>query len=172
VAHRRGNRTKNPEEDLETDAGRDRRIAAVILAATVLIFFSDLAPTLVPLIAIVLLGAAVFFGVWATPAVRAQINTIWPPPTLLLVLVFIADSLGFIVTDRSMLERGVAIGLNVVALSCVIVPGWYMRLVKRKEGPKTRKVTVADVEARDFVRGAKAQRSEETRKSPESGKRE
>jgi hypothetical protein len=162
----------NPEDDLETIAVRDRRVAAVILAATVLIFFSDLAPTLVPLIAVALLAAAVFFGFWATPAVRAQVKTIWPPPTLLLVLVFIGDSLGFIVTDRSMLERVVAIGLNVIALSCVVVPGWYLRLVKRKEEPKARKVTVADVEARDFVRGAKAQRSEETRRSPEAGKPE
>ncbi|MBI3825044.1 MAG: hypothetical protein HY294_03520 [Candidatus Rokubacteria bacterium] len=166
-----GRRTSE-EQPLNTRI-RDRQIAAVILAATTAIFFVEVhewAATIVAAVVVALVIASAFFRFVATPAVRAQLGTVWPPPTVLLVLVFVAVTLAFLVAERSLAERIVAIVLNVAALACVLRPGWYLPLLpRRKVGPKTRKVWMADVEAREWVKQTQEeQRAENERKPPEA----
>jgi hypothetical protein len=108
--------------------GRQRRhVAAVLLIVTFVLWLHEWFPALV--VAAFVLWALVHNRLEGDlgDVLRRWWRRAWPPKTLLLVPLLLAGTLGYWLSNVPTRVKILPVALNVIALSLVVLSGWWRR---------------------------------------------
>jgi len=111
-----------------------RRAAGVLFIVTTVIWLHEWMPALF----------VAAFVVWAFvhhrlegelgDALHRWWRRVWPPEPLVLVVLLLGGSLGYVLSTVPVRSKLLPVALNVIALSVVVLDGWWRRAYRRRAG--------------------------------------